>query len=35
RVIDDEDEIIEEIFAHYENRLEDLSEHQNAWSLGL
>ena len=34
-VIDDEDKIIEEIFAHYENRLEDLSEHQNAWSLGL
>ena len=35
RLIDGEDEIIEEIFAHYENRLEDLSEHQNAWSLGL
>ena len=35
RTIDDEDEIIEEIFAHYENRLEDLFEHQNAWSLGL
>ena len=35
RLIDGEDEIIEEIFAHYENRLEDFSEGVNAWSLGL
>lgn len=35
RLIDSEDEIIEEIFAHYENRLEDFSEGVNAWSLGL
>ena len=35
RLIDGEDEIIEEIFAHYENRLEDFSGGVNAWSLGL
>ena len=35
RLIDGEDKIIEEIFAHYENRLEDFSEGVNAWSLGL
>lgn len=35
RLIDGEGEIIEEIFAHYENRLEDFSEGVNAWSLGL
>ena len=34
-IVLDKGRIIEEIFAHYENRLEDLSEHQNAWSLGL
>lgn len=36
QVIDDEDEIIEHIFAHYENRLADLSETgSDTWSLGL
>lgn len=36
RLIDDEDEIIEEIFAHYENRLETLGElGADTWSLGL
>lgn len=36
QLIDDEDEIVEYIFAHYENRLEDLSEQGNdTWSLGL
>ena len=36
RLIDDEDKIIEEIFAHYENRLETLGElGADTWSLGL
>ncbi|WP_416189715.1 TIGR00730 family Rossman fold protein [Neisseria sp. CCUG17229] len=36
QLIDDEDEIVEYIFAHYENRLEDLSDQGNdTWSLGL
>lgn len=36
QLIDDEDEIVSYIFAHYENRLEDLSDQSNdAWSLGL
>ncbi|QEY25345.1 LOG family protein [Neisseria zalophi] len=36
QLIDDEDEIIEHIFAHYENRLESMCESQNnTWELGL
>ncbi|ASK28065.1 Rossman fold protein, TIGR00730 family [Neisseria chenwenguii] len=36
QIIDNEDEIIEHIFAHYENRLEDLAEVGNdTWLLGL
>ncbi|MCP1661173.1 TIGR00730 family Rossman fold protein [Neisseria perflava] len=36
QVIDDEDDIIAHIFAHYENRLEDLTDSGNdAWLLGL
>lgn len=35
-LIDNEDEIVEHIFAHYENRAEGLCEPQNnAWELGL
>lgn len=35
RLIDDEDEIIESIFSHYENRPDGLFDSQNAWELGL
>ncbi|MDO5070041.1 TIGR00730 family Rossman fold protein [Neisseria sp. Dent CA1/247] len=35
RLIDDEDEIIEAIFAHYENRPDGLLDSQNTWELGL
>ena len=36
QLIDDEDEIIECIFAHYENRLEDLADTGNqTWLMGL
>ncbi|MCS4534675.1 TIGR00730 family Rossman fold protein [Neisseria montereyensis] len=36
QLIDDEDEIIEHIFAHYEDRLENMCESQNnTWELGL
>lgn len=36
KVIDDEDEIIEHIFAHYEKRADGLCEPQgNTWELGL
>lgn len=36
RLIDDEDQIIEHIFKHYENRLEDLSDAASgSWPLGL
>ncbi|QEY24993.1 TIGR00730 family Rossman fold protein [Neisseria animalis] len=36
RLIDDEDEIIEYIFAHYENRLEELADLKaDTWLLGL
>lgn len=36
QLIDDEDEIIEKIFAHYENRLEELTNvGHDTWLLGL
>ncbi|MDO4907907.1 TIGR00730 family Rossman fold protein [Neisseria sp.] len=36
QLIDDEDEIVEHIFAHYENRSDGLLEPQdNTWELGL
>lgn len=36
QIIDDEDEIIRRIFAHYEHRLEDLADSgAETWSLGL